>query len=61
MATRKDKNSKDCETNGLNISLDINTPTSKLFEKSGNGNNRKPPTKPITIAIYAVLSLTSLL
>ena len=50
VATIKDKNNKDCKTNGENISLDINNPTSKLFEKSGNGNNKKPPINPMTIA-----------
>ena len=38
--------------NGKNNSLDINTPTSKLLEKSGKGNNKNPATKPITIAIF---------
>jgi hypothetical protein len=51
VATIKDKNNNDCKMNGENNSLDINTPTSKLLEKSGNGNNKNPPTKPITIAI----------
>jgi hypothetical protein len=37
--------------NGENSSLDINTPTSKLLEKSGNGNNKNPPIKPIIIAM----------
>ena len=37
--------------NGENNSLDKNTPTNKLLEKSGNGNIKKPPTKPIIIEI----------
>ena len=37
--------------NGENTSLDINTPTSKLLEKSGKGNNRNPPIKPIIIGL----------
>ena len=47
----KDKNNNDCKMNGENNSLDINTPTSKLLEKSGNGNNKNPPIKPIIIAM----------
>ena len=50
VATIKDKNNNDCKINGENNSLDINTPASKLLEKSGKGNNKTPPTKPITIA-----------
>jgi len=45
----KDKNNKDCAIKGVNISLGINIPTNKLFEKSGNGNIKKPPIKPTTI------------
>ena len=44
-------NKENCKINGENKSLDTNTPTSKLLEKSGNGNNKNPPIKPITIAI----------
>jgi hypothetical protein len=51
VATIKDKNNRDCNTNGENDSLDINNPTSKLFEKSGNGNNKNPPINPIIIEI----------
>ena len=50
MATINDKNNKDCTTKGENISLGAKIPTNKLFEKSGNGNKRKPPTNPIIIA-----------
>ena len=49
VATTKDKNNKDWTTNGENNSLDKNTPTNKLFEKSGNGNIKNPATKPIII------------
>ena len=51
VATIKDKNNNDCKMNGENNSLDTNTPTSKLFEKSGKGNNKNPKIKPIIIAI----------
>ncbi len=44
-----DKNNNDCKMNGENSSLGINIPTNKLLEKSGNGNNKKPPIKPIII------------
>ena len=37
--------------NGLNNSFDNNTPTNKLFEKSGDGNNKNPPIKPTIIAL----------
>ena len=49
VATIKDKNNNDCKINGENNSLDINTPTSKLLEKSGAGNSKKPPINPIRI------------
>ena len=45
----KDKNNNDCTINGANISFGIKIPTNKLFEKSGNGNIKKPPINPITI------------
>ena len=61
VATIKDKNNKDCETKGANNSFGIKIPTNKLFEKSGVGNNKKPPTSPIIIEIYAVFSLIFLL
>ncbi len=47
----KDKNNKDCKIRGVNISSGNNNPTSKLLEKSGKGNIKKPPTKPVTIDI----------
>ena len=37
-----DKNNNDWDINGLNISFDNNIPTNKLFEKSGEGNNKNP-------------------
>ena len=49
VATIKDKNNNDCATNGPNSSFGIKTPTSKLFEKSGDGNINKPPINPIII------------
>ena len=60
VATVNDKNNKDWETKGENISLGIKIPINKLFEKSGVGNNKKPPTSPTIIEIYAVFSLISL-
>ena len=52
----KDKNNNDWDINGLNISFDNNIPTNKLFEKSGEGNNKNPAINPIMIYIYAVFS-----
>ena len=49
VATIKDKNSKDWPTKGEKNSLGKNTPTNKLLEKSGNGNNKNPPINPTTI------------
>ena len=46
VAIKKDRKSKDCEINVGNISLDIIIPTSKLFEKSGEGNKRNPQISP---------------
>ena len=50
VATTKDKNNKDCKIKGAKISLGNKTPTSRLFEKSGNGNIKKPDIKPTKIA-----------
>ena len=61
VATTKDKNNNDCEINGANVSFGIKIPTNKLFEKSGNGNNKKPLINPTTIDVYAVFSLMPLL
>ena len=52
----KDKNNNDWDIKGLNISFDNKTPTNKLLEKSGEGNNKKPAISPIMIDIYAVFS-----
>ena len=49
VAIKKDKNNKDWAINGENRSLDKNTPTNRLLEKSGNGNIKNPATKPIII------------
>ena len=51
-----DKNNNDWDINGLNISFDNNIPTNKLFEKSGEGNNKNPAKNLIRIDIYAVFS-----
>ena len=56
VAMIKDKNNNDWDINGLNISFDNNIPTNKLFEKSGEGNNKNPNTSPIMIDIYAFFS-----
>jgi|TARA_B100000378_G_scaffold8098_1_gene7172 hypothetical protein len=56
VAMIKDKNNNDWDINGLNISFDNNIPTNKLFEKSGEGNNKNPAINPIMIDIYAVFS-----
>ena len=61
VATMNDKNSSDCETNGANNSFGNKIPTNKLFVKSGDGNIKKPPIKPIIIETYAVFSLIFLL
>ena len=46
VATKKDKNNNDCETNVGNNSTGSMIPTNKLFEKSGTGNSSNPPNKP---------------
>ncbi len=46
---KKEQNNKDWAINGENRSLDKNTPTNKLLEKSGNGNIKNPATRPIII------------
>ena len=61
VALKKDKKSNDCDTNAGNNSTGSIIPTSKLLEKSGEGNKRIPPIKPIIIAIYAVFSFNFLL
>ncbi len=50
VATKKDKNNKDCDIKGVNNSFGTKTPTNKLFEKSGAGNIKNPPINPTTIA-----------
>ena len=49
VATKKDRNNKDCAINVGNNSIGSITPTNKLLEKSGTGNKRKPPIKPTII------------
>ena len=51
VAIIKDKNNSDCEIKGTNNSFGIRIPTSKLFEKSGVGNIKKPPINPNIIEI----------
>ena len=50
VATTKDKNNNDWDTKDPKNSLGIKIPTNKLLEKSGLGNIKKPPIKPIKIA-----------
>ena len=45
----KDRNSNDSDTNAGNNSAGNIIPTNKLLEKSGVGNKRNPPIKPIII------------
>ena len=61
VAIKNDKNNSDCETNLGNISTGKIIPTSKLLEKSGVGNKRKPPINPKIIDMYAVFSFSCLL
>ena len=49
VATINDKNNNDWVTKGAKNSFGINPPTNKLFEKSGDGNRRNPPIKPMMI------------
>jgi len=49
VATINDKNNNDWVTKGAKNSFDINPPTNKLFEKSGEGNSKNPPIKPMMI------------
>ena len=51
VAIKKDKNNSDCDTKAGNKSAGRITPTSKLLEKSGAGNKRKPPINPTIIDI----------
>ena len=60
VAMIKDKNNNDWDIKELNISFDNNIPTNKLFEKSGEGNNKNPTKNPVRIDIYAVFSSTLL-
>ena len=51
VATTKDKNNNDCDTNAGNNSVGNIIPTNKLLEKSGVGNKRNPPIKPVMIEV----------
>ena len=57
----KDKNNNDWTTKGINNPLGIKIPTNKLLEKSGVGNNKKPPINPAKIEKYAFFSFIFLL
>ncbi len=57
VATVKEQNNKDCETNIGKKSDGKIIPTIRDFEKSGLGNNRIPPTKPIIVETIAFFSL----
>ena len=57
----KDKNNKDCDTKGEKNSFGIKTPTNKLFEKSGDGNIKKPPINPIIIGAVKNLDVSEYL
>ena len=60
VATIKEKNSKDWETNTGKKSIGNIIPTRIDFEKSGLGNKRIPPINPIIIATYAFFSVNFL-
>ena len=51
VATTKDRNNNDCDTNAGNNSVGNIIPTNKLLEKSGVGNKRNPPIKPVMIDV----------
>ena len=57
VATINDQKSKDWETNNGKKSRGNIIPTRIDFEKSGLGNNRIPPTKPIIVETIAFFSL----
>ena len=60
VATTKEQNSKDWETNIGKKSIGNIIPTKIDFEKSGLGNKRIPPIKPTIIETYAFFSLNFL-
>ena len=60
VATTKEQNSKDWETNIGKKSIGNIIPTRIDFEKSGLGNKRIPPIKPTIIETYAFFSLNFL-
>ena len=60
VATAKEQNSKDWETNIGKKSTGNIIPTRIDFEKSGLGNKRIPPIKPTIIETYAFFSLNCL-
>ena len=60
VATTKEQNSKDWETNAGKKSIGSIIPNRIDFEKSGLGNKRIPPIKPTIIDTYAFFSLNFL-
>ena len=60
VATTKEQNSKDWETNIGKKSTGNIIPTRIDFEKSGLGNKRIPPIKPTIIETYTFFSLNFL-
>ena len=61
VATTNDKNNNDCVTKIGKTSIGKITPINKLLEKSGAGNRRNPPIKPVKIDVNAVFSFNFLL
>ena len=61
VAVKKDRNSNDCNMNVGKKSAGKIIPINRLFEKSGDGNKRKPIINPIIIDKYAVFSVKRLL
>ena len=57
VATTKEQNSKDWETNTGKKSIGNIIPTRIDFEKSGLGNKRIPPINPTIIDTYTFFSL----
>ena len=57
VATRKEQNSKDWDTNAGKKSIGSIIPAKIDFEKSGLGNKRIPPINPTIIDTYAFFSL----
>ena len=56
VAITKEQNNKDSEIKVGNISIGSKIPTKILFEKSGEGNSKRPKNKPINIEKIASFS-----